>query len=198
VSVRVRRAAGSRSGVSGFECTLPWRPQGSLGGVNASPTVCHVHSLTFSPCAPELTSDPRRDWSLVVFFGLDTRELVIVPFDLTNIMTCKRNMNRCSLLLSSVMVCMTNRDNVPLIGTDAYSSQLIMPLQSYKRCFRLSQTKLHASAPVANGLVAQEHTHSTSSLNVGYDAQSILNFYDRRPWEIGFRLNMLGLPLLGE
>ena len=93
---------------------------------------------------------------------------------------------------------MTNRDNLPLIGTDAYTSQLTMPLQSYKRCFRLSQTKLHASAPAANGLVAQEHTHSTSLFNVGYDAQSILNFYDRRPWEIGFRLNMLGLPLLGE
>jgi hypothetical protein len=87
---------------------------------------------------------------------------------------------------------------MPLISADAYSSQLALPLQSNTRCFRLSRTKFHASAPVLNGLVAQEHAQSTSLFNVGYDAQSILDFYDRRPWEIGLRLNMLGLPLLGE
>lgn len=31
----------------------------------------------------------------------------------------------------------------------------------------------------------------------GYDAQSILNFYDRRPLQVGWRLNSLGFPLLG-
>lgn len=124
--------------------------------------------------------------------------VVISSFDVTKMMTSNRNRNRCSLLLSSVMVCMTNIDNLPSIGAYAYSSQLATSLRNYKRCFRLSETKLHASAPVANELVAQEHTHSTSLFNVGYNAQSILNFYDQRPWEIGLRLNMLGLPLLGK
>ena len=41
----------------------------TISGVNASPH----DSLTFSPFRPELTSDHRRDWSLVEFFGLDTR-----------------------------------------------------------------------------------------------------------------------------
>jgi hypothetical protein len=116
--------------------------------------------------------------------------VVISSFDVTKMMTSNRNRNRCSLLLSSVMVCMTNIDNLPSIGAYAYSSQLATSLRS--------ETKLHASAPVANELVAQEHTHSTSLFNVGYNAQSILNFYDQRPWEIGLRLNMLGLPLLGK
>jgi hypothetical protein len=31
----------------------------------------------------------------------------------------------------------------------------------------------------------------------GYDAQSILDFYDRRPLQVGWRLNSLGFPLLG-
>jgi len=32
---------------------------------------------------------------------------------------------------------------------------------------------------------------------VGYDADGICNFYDRRPLEVGWRLNSLGFPLLG-
>lgn len=31
----------------------------------------------------------------------------------------------------------------------------------------------------------------------GYDAEAILEFYDKRPLEVGWRLNSLGLPLLG-
>jgi len=31
----------------------------------------------------------------------------------------------------------------------------------------------------------------------GYDATDILDYYDRRPWEVTWRLNILGLPLLG-
>jgi len=31
----------------------------------------------------------------------------------------------------------------------------------------------------------------------GYDAQTILDFYDRRPLQVGWRLNSLGFPLLG-
>jgi predicted unusual protein kinase regulating ubiquinone biosynthesis (AarF/ABC1/UbiB family) len=46
--------------------------------------------------------------------------------------------------------------------------------------------------------VNAEHSyHSTSLFNVGYDAEGIIEYYDKRPWEVGLRLNMLGLPLLG-
>jgi hypothetical protein len=31
----------------------------------------------------------------------------------------------------------------------------------------------------------------------GYDAQAILEFYDRRPLQVGWRLNSFGIPLLG-
>lgn len=31
----------------------------------------------------------------------------------------------------------------------------------------------------------------------GFDAKSILDFYDRRPLQVGWRLNSLGFPLLG-
>lgn len=31
----------------------------------------------------------------------------------------------------------------------------------------------------------------------GYDAQAILDFYDRRPLQVGWRLNALGIPLFG-
>ena len=65
------------------------------------------------------------------------------------------------------------------------------------RHFRSLQTKLSFSSSV-NGLAAHEHKRSTSIFNVGYDAMSIINFYDQRPWEVGLRLNLLGLPLLGE
>lgn len=58
-------------------------------------------------------------------------------------------------------------------------------------------TRLKSSVTSVNDLAAQEHSHSTSLFNVGYDAKSIINFYDQRPWEVGLRLNMLGLPLLG-
>lgn len=74
-----------------------------------------------------------------------------------------------------------------------------MPSQNQERRSRSTETKLYSYSdfPALNGLVAQEHSHSTSLFNVGYDAKSIINFYDQRPWEVGLRLNMLGLPLLG-
>jgi len=44
----------------------------------------------------------------------------------------------------------------------------------------------------------QYNNHQSTSLyNVGYDAEAIMQYYDLRPWEVGLRLNMLGLPLLG-
>jgi predicted unusual protein kinase regulating ubiquinone biosynthesis (AarF/ABC1/UbiB family) len=48
-----------------------------------------------------------------------------------------------------------------------------------------------------NSVASQRHIQPNSLFNVGYDAKSIINFYDQRPWEVGIRLNMLGLPLLG-
>jgi len=84
---------------------------------------------------------------------------------------------------------------VPSIGVGAYLTPIAIPLQNHKR--RLGSTRLNSSTPVVNGLAAQEHSHSTSLFNVGYDANAIINFYDKRPWEVGLRLNMLGLPLLG-
>ena len=32
----------------------------------------------------------------------------------------------------------------------------------------------------------------------GYDGEAILEYYDRRPLQVGWRLNSLGLPLLGK
>lgn len=92
---------------------------------------------------------------------------------------------------------MTNRAKFPIIGADAYLSPLAISPQNNKRRLRSTKTKLNSSAPGVNGIAAHEHSHSTAFSNVGYDAKSIINFYDRRPWEIGLRLNMLGLPLLG-
>lgn len=62
---------------------------------------------------------------------------------------------------------------------------------------RSIQTSVSLGSSI-NGLATHEDHHSTSLFNVGYDANAIINFYDQRPWEVGLRLNMLGLPLLGE
>lgn len=119
-----------------------------------------------------------------------------------DIMVCNRKMKRrCSRLLLSSLVCyMAGRGKMipPSIYTDAYVIPTTLPTQNHKRRSRLTQLNSSSSAPIVNGLVAQEHSHSTSLFNVGYDAKSIINFYDQRPWEVGLRLNMLGLPLLGE
>jgi hypothetical protein len=32
----------------------------------------------------------------------------------------------------------------------------------------------------------------------GYDAAAIEEFYDRRPFQVGWRLNSVGIPLLGK
>jgi len=104
------------------------------------------------------------------------------------------------MLLSSVLVLMTHRHHNGTtngncrrsIGTDAYVMSSIAVHRSTRR-FRSSETRLHE----VNGMTVQDNMHS-SFHNVGYDANSIIDFYDRRPWEIGLRLNMLGLPLLGK
>lgn len=79
----------------------------------------------------------------------------------------------------------------------AYSlPPLAVRSHSQKRRSRSTEPKLYSHLPAVDGL-AQDYCYSTSLFNVGYDAKSILNFYDQRPWEVGLRLNMLGLPLLG-
>ena len=112
-----------------------------------------------------------------------------------------------SLFCLFVVLCIAllRDNNMCSIHANAYSSIKAMPLTNNinKRLlpFRSSQTKLHdAASPVANGILAQEYStpRSTNSFfDVGYDAQSILDYYDRRPFDVGLRLNMLGLPLLG-
>jgi hypothetical protein len=102
-----------------------------------------------------------------------------------------RSRRRCGLLLSSALVLTPNIDfgRQSSIVTDAY----VMPPKRNTRRFRSFATILHE----VNGIAVQDINHS-SFHNVGYDANSIIDFYDRRPWEIGLRLNMLGLPLLGK
>ena len=99
------------------------------------------------------------------------------------------------MLLSSVLVLTTQHHHYgrQSIGTDAYVMPSSMTMHRSTRRFRSSETRLHE----VNGIAVQDNMHS-SFHNVGYDANSIINFYDRRPWEIGLRLNMLGLPLLGK
>mmetsp|Transcript_20880 Transcript_20880/g.43526 ORF Transcript_20880/g.43526 Transcript_20880/m.43526 type:complete len:807 (-) Transcript_20880:70-2490(-) len=57
-------------------------------------------------------------------------------------------------------------------------------------------TPRSSGTQLSYGFSNSEH-QSNTIYNVGYDADSIIDFYDRRPWEVGLRLNMLGLPLLG-
>jgi hypothetical protein len=103
-----------------------------------------------------------------------------------------RKRSRCGLLLSSALVIMTqnNISKQPSLCTDAYLLPSLMPVQRYKRLLRSSKSRLHG----VNVIAVQDNS---SFHDVGYDANSIIDFYDRRPWEIGLRLNMLGLPLLG-
>ena len=113
------------------------------------------------------------------------------------------------LLLCTLLVCASNRGKS---NVAAYLTPTSSPFQS-RRYFcenhglfrgsskyatrpRLTHTKINESSTI-NGLAVHDNKHSDSIFNVGYDAESIIDYYDRRPWEIGLRLNMLGLPLLG-
>lgn len=93
---------------------------------------------------------------------------------------------------------MTQKTRRPSIGTVAYllPAATTIPVRRYKWRSGPFSTELHE----ANRISMHDNVRSSSFPNssVGYDAKSIINFYDRRPWEIGLRLNMLGLPLLGE
>jgi predicted unusual protein kinase regulating ubiquinone biosynthesis (AarF/ABC1/UbiB family) len=102
----------------------------------------------------------------------------------------KGNM-RC-ILLCSAMIYSTN--NVVCVG--AYS---VLPTSIGHRRHQNSRQQRKefslSSATSVNG--DDSHRKSNSLFSVGYDAKSIINFYDQRPWEVALRLNMLGLPLLG-
>lgn len=90
----------------------------------------------------------------------------------------------------SILLCLASKERSSAL---AFTS-LISATSSrcHHRC--TYTTHLSSSLSAVNG----EHSHhSTSLFNVGYDADGILNYYDKRPWEVGLRLNMLGLPLLG-
>jgi len=54
-----------------------------------------------------------------------------------------------------------------------------------------------SSAALSSGHLSGDDGSQSLFKHVGYDAKSIINYYDQRPWEVGLRLNMLGLPLLG-
>ena len=135
----------------------------------------------------------------------------------------KRNRSYSLMLTSCAMICITNQfDNLHhhTIGTaNAYISPSAITYQSHKRHYRqhksshyhttelfssraASSTALDDSSRSISRLVNNEHQQynnhqSTSLYNVGYDAEAIMKYYDLRPWEVGLRLNMLGLPLLG-
>lgn len=62
----------------------------------------------------------------------------------------------------------------------------------------LDDSRTTTISKFANNEHQQYNNHQSTSLyNVGYDAEAIMQYYDLRPWEVGLRLNMLGLPLLG-
>lgn len=82
---------------------------------------------------------------------------------------------------------------------------------STDRCKRRSDSSLFLATHSGNQprtwnrkQLGQAGTHSMEIQKtkpmpvVGYDYEAICNFYDRRPLQVGWRLNSLGLPLLGE
>lgn len=95
-------------------------------------------------------------------------------------MSCHRKLSRCYVLARCTVCLMIRSVKLSTNGASAYSP-VVIPSQNHVQRLR-SETRLNSSAP---------------AVNVGYDAKSIIDFYDKRPWEVGLRLNMLGLPLLG-
>lgn len=93
-------------------------------------------------------------------------------------------------VFGSILLCLASKERSSAL---AFTTPISATSSRYHhRC--TYTTHLSSSLSAVNG----EHSHLSPSLfNVGYDADGILNYYDKRPWEVGFRLNMLGLPLLG-
>mmetsp|Transcript_9588 Transcript_9588/g.14379 ORF Transcript_9588/g.14379 Transcript_9588/m.14379 type:complete len:800 (-) Transcript_9588:590-2989(-) len=91
----------------------------------------------------------------------------------------------------SILVCLASQER----GRSALAFTSPISTSSSRNHHRCTHTHLSSSLSAVNG--EHSHHHSTSLFNVGYDADGILSYYDKRPWEVGLRLNMLGLPLLG-
>jgi len=63
-------------------------------------------------------------------------------------------------------------------------------VESYKE--RQEEIEEHMLAPIA-----RDHMNLEPMPIKGYDAAAIEDYYDRRPFQVGWRLNSLGFPLLG-
>ena len=80
----------------------------------------------------------------------------------------------------------------------AYSTLPDLSSTHHRTSSRHTTTQMMSTTSTSvNGAASHIKPRTNSLFNVDYDAQSIINFYDQRPWEVGIRLNMLGLPLLG-
>mmetsp|Transcript_8954 Transcript_8954/g.14783 ORF Transcript_8954/g.14783 Transcript_8954/m.14783 type:complete len:774 (-) Transcript_8954:422-2743(-) len=103
----------------------------------------------------------------------------------------KRRKRSCDkFVFVSISICLATKERG---STFAFTAPISTTSSRYNHRWEYS-THLSSSLSAVNG----EHSHhSTSLFNVGYDADGILSYYDKRPWEVGLRLNMLGLPLLG-
>jgi aarF domain-containing kinase len=121
--------------------------------------------------------------------------------------TCRRRRklrhNKSLFLLCSSMYYVAQHDRAAPIAV-AYS---VIPTSIQQKVSLRTELALGSTTSVngvpetvngaTNSVASQRHIQPNSLFNVGYDAKSIINFYDQRPWEVGIRLNMLGLPLLG-
>ncbi|KAL7522120.1 hypothetical protein ACHAWX_006807 [Stephanocyclus meneghinianus] len=107
----------------------------------------------------------------------------------------------CCLLLCSALVYVVRNAEFSANYADAYTVVPTSIRHHMQRLPRKQKTELTSSSTSSvNGAIRtvnRNHIHPNSLFNVGYDANAIINFYDRRPWVVGIRLNMLGLPLLG-
>jgi len=101
----------------------------------------------------------------------------------------RRKRSSDKFMFVSILVCLASKERGSAL---ALTTPITTTASRYRH--RCTNTHLSSSLSAVNG----DHSHhSTSLFNVGYDADGILNYYDKRPWEVGLRLNMLGLPLLG-
>lgn len=109
--------------------------------------------------------------------------------------TMKRRRRSGDKAFVSILVLLASKQTTSSTSTGSSAFAFTFPTASKSRCpLQNPNTRLGASISAVN---TEHSTHSTSLFNVGYDADGILDYYDKRPWEVGLRLNMLGLPLLG-
>lgn len=107
--------------------------------------------------------------------------------------TMKRRRRSGDKAFVSILVLLASKQITSSTSTGSSAFAFTIPTASTHHV-QNTNTRMGASISAVN---AEHSTHSTSLFNVGYDADGILDYYDKRPWEVGLRLNMLGLPLLG-